>query len=301
MNYKLVSAGQDILLKSNNISWGTDSQTLGSTLTFDSLHSLSMGQIVSFYIDNFEVFRGAIITCGEEKFTYTYNCFDYTFYLKSEVVKQFNNVDVTSGLSSLLLEFDIKHSIINIPTRIDKYYKGETIASIIDDFLEIASKEQCKNYYKEIQAERLVIECLDNQCIYPKILYDEQINVDWSIENLKNKIQVISNGEDTTPIIAESVDPTSQWKYGQLQHVEKVDEKDISQAKNIADNLLLSLNRIEHSTTIKVVVLDRGETIRANRLMYFNNSKLKAGWYKIKSANHTVANGVHEVSISLEW
>lgn len=301
MEYKLVSQGQDILLKSNNISWGTDSQTLGSNLSFDSLHNLHMGQIVSFYINNFEVFRGAIIQCTEEKFTYKYTCFDYTFYLKSEVIKQFNNIDVTSALSSLLLEFDIKHTIINIPTRIDKYYKGETLASIIDDFLDLAGKEQCINYYKEIQAERLVIERLDNKYIYPKVLYDEQISIDWSIENLKNKIQVISNGEDTSPIQAESVDPTSQWRYGQLQHVEKVDEKDISQAKNIADNLLKSLNRIECSTTIPVVVLEGGETIRANRLMYFNNAKLTAGWYKIKSVTHTVANGIHKANISLEW
>jgi len=301
MEYKLVTKGQDILLKSNSISWGTDSQTLGSNLSFDSLHNLAMGQIVSFYINNFEVFRGAIVKCTEEKFTYKYTCFDYTFYLKSEVIKQFNNIDVTSGLSSLLLEFQIQHTIINIPTRIDKYYKGETISSIIDDFLDLAGKEQCLNYYKEIQAERLVIDCLNNKCIYPKVIYDEKISIDYSIENMKNKIQVISNGENTTSIQAESENTTSQWYYGLLQHVEKVEDKDISQSKNIADNLLLSLNRIEHSTTITVVVLEGGETIRANRLMYFNNAKLTAGWYKIKSATHTVANGVHKVNIGLEW
>ena len=301
MDYKLVSKGQNILVKSNNISWGTDSQTLGSSLSFDSLHSLSMGQVVSFYINNFEVFRGTVVNCTEEKFTYKYSCFDYAFYLKSEVVKQFNNIDVTSGLSSLLLEFQIQHTIINIPTRIDKYYRGETIASVIDDFLDLAGKEQCLNYYKEIQAERLVIDCIDNKYIYPKVLYDEQISIDYSIENMKNKIQVISNGEDTSPIQAESSDTTAQGYYGILQHVEKVDDKDIAQAKNIADNLMKSLNRIEHKTSIPVLVLEGGETIRANRLMYFNTPKLTAGWYKIKSVTHNVANGIHKANISLEW
>ncbi len=301
MIYKLVTKGTDILIKSNNLSWGSDSQSLGSTLAFDSLHSLSMGQVVSFFIDNYEVFRGTVVKCTENKFSYSYTCFDYSFYLKSEVVKQFNNIDVTSGLSSLLLEFGIEHIIINIPTKINKFYKGDSIEKIIDDFLDQAGKDQAVNYFKEMQGAKLLIDRLDSKYIYPKFLYDKDIKIDYTIENMKNKIQVVSNSEESSPIQAESEDKNSQWYYGLLQHVEKVEDKDISQAKNIADNLLKSLNRIEHSTTVPLLVLSGAETIQANRLIYLSNDKLSPGWYKIKSANHTVTSGIHKVNISVEW
>ena len=277
MIYKLVSEGIDILYKSNNFTWGSDSKTLGATLTFDSLHSLKMGRVVSFFIDNVEVFRGTVVKCTESKFTYSYTCFDYSSYLKNEVIKQFNNVDVTSGLSSLLLEFGIEHIIINIPTQINKFYKGDPIDKIIDDFLDQAGKDQAVNYFKEMQGAKLVIDRLDNKYIYPKFLYEKDVKIDYSIENMKNKIQVVSNSEDSTPIQAESEDTTAQSYFGVLQHVEKVDEKELSQAKNIADNLLKSLNRTEHSTTVSIVVLSGAETIKANRLIYLSNDKLSPG------------------------
>lgn len=301
MIYNIVSKGQQILSKSNNLAWGTDEKSIGSSLSFDSLHSLNMGQVVSFYIDGYEVFRGTIVDCTEYKFHYSYTCFDYSFFLKNEVVKQFNDIDVTSALSSLLLEFQIEHIIINIPTRVNQFYVGDTIEKIIDDLLDQAGKDQAKKYYKEMQGAKVVIDRLDNKYIYPKFIYDNDINVKYSIENMKNKILAVSNSESANPIQATSENPTSQWYYGTLQKVEKLDDKDLAQAKNIADNLLLSLDRIEHSTTVSIVVLSGAETIQANRLIYFDNEKLKAGWYKIKSANHKVTNGVHKADICVEW
>ena len=41
MLYKLETKGKDILKTSNNLSWGTSSDTLGSQLSFDSLENLS--------------------------------------------------------------------------------------------------------------------------------------------------------------------------------------------------------------------------------------------------------------------
>lgn len=301
MIYNVVSKGENILSKSNNLAWGTDSNTLGSSLTFDSIHSLSMGQVVNFYIDNVEVFRGTIVDCEEKKFTYSYTCFDYSFYLKSEVIKQFNNVDVTSALSSLFSEFDIEHIIINIPTKINQIYVGDTMDKIISDMLDQAGKDQCVNYYREMQGAKVVIDRLDNKYIYPKFLYENDLSIKYSIENMKNKIIAVSNQQSSTQILAESEDLNSQWYYGKLQHIEKLEDKDLSQAKNIADNVLLSLNRVEHSTTIPIVVLSGAENIMANRLIYLENEKLNAGWYKIKSASHTVTSGVHKANISVEW
>ena len=52
--YRVVFNGVDILKKSNNISWNSDTDTLGMQVTFDSLINLTEGSIISFLINNKE-------------------------------------------------------------------------------------------------------------------------------------------------------------------------------------------------------------------------------------------------------
>lgn len=300
MLYKLTADGVNILEYSNNITFDGSDDSLSCKLSFDSLKSIRMGCIVSFFIDGFEVFRGTMIDCQEHKFTYSYTCYNYAKCLDNEVIEQFNKVDATGAMSTLLLKYDISHSIVNIPTKIDKFYKDESIASIIDDILEQCQNDQGKNYFKEIIGNRLHIEVLENKYIYPKFIIEKDNDISWSISNMKNKIIVISGEESSSKVEAVAYDPYSKGRYGLYQQIETVDEKDIAQAQNIANNLLKQLNRVEHETTLNIVVLDRGETIRANRLIYIETDKLK-GWYKISSVTHTITNGVHKASIKLEW
>lgn len=301
MLYKLETKGKDILKTSNNLSWGTSSDTLGSQLSFDSLEDLSMGQIVKFFIDGYEVFRGVVVLCTENKFYYNYTCFDYSFYLKNEVVKQFNNVDVTSALSSLLLEHELGHIIVNIPTKINKFYNGVSLADIIDDMIDIAQKDQGKYYYREMDGGRLVIEELEGKAIYPKLVFGD-FTTDWSIENRKNRIIVSSGNEEEGKIEAEAFDEQSKWWHGLLQKVEKVDADNVAQAQNMANNLLSQLNKTTRTATIPCLVLDRAETLKANRYIKIEMPKRWLnGWYKIKSVKHTLVNGVHKADIELEW
>lgn len=300
MIYKLTADGIDILDYSNNITFDSDCDTLSCTLKFDSLSSIRMGGVISLFIDGFEVFRGTVVDCQESKFTYAYTCYDYGQYLNNEVVKQFNKVDATRAMSTLLLEYDISHAIINIPTVIDHFYKDESIASIVDDILEQCQNDQGKNYYKEIIGNMLYIDDLETKYIYPKFIIENDNNIGYSLTNMKNKIIVVSGDEDSAKVQAVAYDPYSKGRYGLYQQVETIDDKDIAQAQNVANNLLKQFNRVEHETTLNIVVLDRGETIRANRLIYIETDKLK-GWYKISSATHTVTNGIHKASIKLEW
>ncbi len=300
MYYQLLADGVNLLYKSNKITWSAESNTTGATLSFESYHSLRMGQIVNFFIDGYECFRGVIVKCNESKLKYTYTCFDYAFYLKNEVVVQFNKVDITSGLSSLLLEHDIKHAIVNIPTKIDKFYAGESIIKIIDDMIDMAMNDQGLYYFRELRGNMLYLELNTEKYINPSVVILDDINIDYSIENVRNKILVMSRAEKATSVIAEAYDDESKWWYGLLQKVEKVDDKELAQAKNIADNMLTKLNKVEHSTTVRVLVLERAELILPHRLIYFNNKKLK-GWYRIRSVSHDIVNGRHIVDIGLEW
>lgn len=301
MEYRLTADGIDILEYSNNITFDSNINSLSCTLTFDSLKSIRMGCVISLFIDNFEVFRGTMVDCAEKKFTYSYTCYDYAQYLNNEVIKQFNKVDATSAISSILSEEQLSHAIINIPTIIDKFYKDESVANVIDDIIEQATNDQAKNYFMELIGNMIYIDVLETKHIYPKFIIEDNGNINWSITDMKNKIIVVSGDNTTAKVEAVAYDPYSRGRYGLYRQIETVDDKNVAQAQNIADNLLKQLNRVEHETTINIVVFDRGETIRANRLIYIETDKLEKGWYKISSATHTLNNGIHKVSLKLEW
>jgi hypothetical protein len=298
--HKLIANGIDILPYSNNLSWASDEDALGIELSFGSLYNLIEGTIVSLYVNNKEYIRTIVIKKSEGKFSYSYTCFDYSFYLKNEVIKQFNT-SASNAISSLLSEYKIKSSIVSIPIKIEKIYKDEGIAAIIDDILEQAESEQGIKYFKEMQVDTVVIKKLTDMKITPKILIGKDITINSSIEEMKNKILVVSNGEGNNSIQAVAEDRSNQNQFGLLQEIESVDEKDLGQAKNIAKNLLIAKNKIFKDTSLNLLGIKDAETIKANRLIEINIANKLSGWYKIKSASHSLSNNKHTVSISLEW
>ena len=298
--YKLIANNTDILPKSNSISWTSDIDTLGTELLFDSLVDLSEGTIVSLYNNNKEYIRAIVIKKSEGAFSFNYTCFDYSWYLKNEVIKQFNGLSASSSISSLLNEYGIKNSVVSIPTRIKKIYKDEAISAIIDDILSQAEQEQGIKYFKEMQVNILVINKLQDMKISPKILIGKDITINSSIEEMKNKVLIVSSNDESTKIIASAEDKVNQSKYGLLQTIESVEDKDITKAKNIANNMLKASNKVFKDTSFDVLGLKGAETIKANRLIQLNIGKLR-GWYRIKSASHTLSNNKHTVNISIDW
>lgn len=297
--YKLIARNIDILPRSNNISWSSDIDTLGTELSFDSMYDLADGTIVSLYINNKEFLRTMLTNKSEGKFSFNYKCLDFSMYLKNEVIKQFNNLSASDAISSLLNQYKIKNRIVNIPTKIKKIYKDVEISSIIDEILELAEKEQGIKYFKEMQVDTLVIKKLQDMKITPKILINKDIVINSSISDLKNKIIIVDSG-DSNKILATAEDKSSQSKFGLLQQMESVDKKDIAQAKNLANNILKSSNKIFKDTSLSVLGIKDADTIKANRLINLNVGKLN-GWYRIKSASHNLSNNKHTVNIGLEW
>lgn len=298
--YRVVFNGVDILKKSNNTSWNSDTDTLGMQVTFDSLVNLTEGSIISFLISSKEYFRGIIIKKSEGKFSYNYTAMDYSFYFKNEVIKQFNGIKASSAITSLLKEYGINSKIVNIPTAINKIYK-QSLSDIIEDILKQAEEDQGIKYFKEMNVNTLVVKKLQDMRIKPKIIIGSDITIESSIEEMKNKILVVSSEESNNSIYAMAEDKNSINKFGLLQKIESIEEKNISQAKNITNNLLRQYNKVFKSTSINVLGIDGAETIRANRLIELNVGNKLKGWYKIKSANHTLSNNKHNVTIELEW
>lgn len=301
--YKLVTDGTDILYNSNSLSWSDTSDSLGTQLSFDSIKNLYMQQVVSLYLFNKEIFRGVVINKTEKYkgISYNYVVQDYSYYMNNKVIKQFNNLQADKAINSLLSEAYIIGQITKIPTLINQIYK-KSINEIIDDILKKATDDQGIDYVKELEANILYVRRLTDLKINPVVLIEDGADIKNSTENMKNSITVVNNSEDNTNIYATAEDSTKYSWYGKLSDLIELDAEDVSKAKNIATNKLNELNKIEKSSSVSLLVLkeDINNIIKSNRLIYLNQGNF-IGYYKIKSANHTLQDGLHKVTTELEW
>jgi len=302
--YNLIGMGIDLLPFSNNISWSSSVDTLGVELSFDSLKNIPEGEVVMLYVNGNIEFVGLIVRKSEGKFTYGYTALDFSFNLKNEVIKQFNKLSASKCIINLLGEYSIKSKIVSMPTRINKIYNGSTIADIIKDIIEQCEKDQGIKYFSEMVQDRVEIKKLIDMKISPKIIVSGDFTIDSSIEEMKNKIVITTSDGDNAKILATVEDKTNRKKFGLMQKIESIEEKEIPKAKNIANNLLKDLNKISKETTLDLLISEDSKDImqiKANRLIYIDiPSKIKSNWYRIKSANHTLSNNHHKVSISIE-
>ena len=297
--YKLICNGSDIIYNSNTLSWNSDTDTLGTQLSFDTIKDLKEGMVVSLFNDKKELIRGIIIKKTIRINYHSYIVQDYSFYLKNEIRIEFNGTTATNAINSMLAKAYIKGDICSIPTKITDRC-CEEIGSIIDKILETSEKDQGTKYFKEIDVNVLKIRRLYDMKINPKIYIAKDFDVESSIENMKNKIEVIGNEENNKSLLAKVEASGMQYFYGVLSKIEQVSAENIAQAKNIANNLLNELNVIERSTTIPIVAFEGADDIKANRMIYIN-AGLLCGYYKIKSANLSLVKGLHKIDLGIDW
>lgn len=294
----------DILSKSNNIGWGSDKDTLAVSLSFESLYNLEEGTHITLKKDSKVVFLGLVISKNKGKFKNSYTCMDYAFYLnKNKLIIQFNKVNGTNAIKQLCSKLGIKSNIVQINTLITKIHKDSEASKIIEDILEQSHLETNNIYIKEMISDTLYIRKLSDLKIKPKILIGKDITVNSTIENMFTKVIVVSSDEKNNRVLASVEDKNNILKFGMLQEIITVAEKkDESKAKNMANNFLKENNKVAKDVTIPLVVGNLGEDIIANRMINISIPTMGVdGWYRIKSASHTLAKNNHKVSISIEF
>jgi hypothetical protein len=302
--YKLIVNNQDIFNDGNTVSWGGDTDNLGSQLTFDSIKEIPTGTVVQLFNDSLEIFRGIAFHPIKKRWIWSYTCQDYSYYLKNNKisVKQFYNMRADDAIRSLANEAYLICIIADMPTPISKTYSNTTMDKIIDDILEQAKNDQGATYFKEIEGNILYIRKLSEMKINPKIILPKQIDIDMSMEKMKNRITVTSGNDDNAKVEATAEDTSQQGFYGVLSDNFNVEDKNIAQAQNIANNALANSNKIEYSATLNdMIALKDGDLIKPNRMIYLQAGSRLNGYYKIKNANHKLQNGLHKASITVVW
>lgn len=113
-----------------------------------------------------------------------------------------------------------------------------------------------------------------------------------------NDVVITSSNENSARIIAQVNDLTNISKYGLLQDIYNIDNKDISQARNIAKNKLAELNKIIEDNSVELLGND---DVRSGRILEFNEPITGLiGRYLVKECIHTYNNSIHKMQLQLE-
>lgn len=322
MNYKLEvikdNIAEDITNQSGNINWSSDEETLSVNFTFDFAEvskKVEPGDIIKFINleTNKNIFTGIVVNKTKGDLVSNISCYDFCFYLnKSEVVIQFNKVSASNALKILLDKFNISYKQIDeMNTVISKIYKDIPISDVVFDILDQVYLETKKKYILEIEGNELLIIEQSKQIINAEVklarnlssfsiskLIGKASKVTESIESLRNSIVIVSSDEKRNKIIKSLKDDLSIKKYGLLQEVVTVDDKNESQARNIAKNLLSELNKVFKSSNIQLLGND---SVKAGRIIILNEPTLSLiGEYKIKNAAHSIASNIYMMNLTLD-
>lgn len=320
--YKIVVKDKDVSDIIGNLTWRDTVDTLGVEVDFDLpinrydkkfefLYDITLGDPIQILNDKGEILVQAIIISETPNGKITsFTAYDMAWYLnKSTVIKQFKKMVGNDCIKSLCEEIGIKVEVSGLDTKIDKIYKDKTISDVIKDIIEQCSQFNSKKFFIEYDKDTLRI------MPYKKIKVvgqyemqkDKFININEniggvslskSIVDMKNSVLVVTENKGAIRTIGEEQDSKSIEKYGKLQEVVTLDEKEFSKANLVAKNELKKLNKITEDFSIDVLGDDNvksGRVIDID-LPLFN---LK-GEYLIKESNHTISNHIHKISLKLE-
>lgn len=292
------SKKQDLI---GDVSFTTNDDTNGEEMEFSSLLKYKNGDVVKVTVNKAVQFLGIIVRMSDpEKPPYSYAAIDFSRNLGGDCLIQFKGVRADDALRQLFEKYGIKCSVCEIPTKVTKIY-NDTIINVAKNIMSLAYKDQGKKYYLEVRGTKVIVEEKKKKKIRPTFVIQDDGEIERSIEELRNRVVVVNQGEKSMKVLAQADAKGSQRHYGIMQRNESADDKTtIIKAKGQAENLLKQLNKQTSTKTVTLIVTNGAWSIRKNRLIYLKTKRLK-GWYRIRSCTHTVQGNTHKCEIELEW
>ena len=320
--YKVIIRDKDVSEIIGNLTWRDTVDTLGVEVDFELpinrydkkfefLYDITLGDPIQILNAKGEVLVQAIIVSETPSGKITsFTAYDMAWYLnKSTVIKQFKKMIGNDCVKSLCKEIGIDVEVSGLDTKIDKIYKDKAVSEVIKDIIEQCSQFNSKKFFIEFDNGTLKVMPYQKIKVFGtfEIQKDKFININEniggvslskSIVDMKNSVLVVTENKGAIRTIGEEQDSKSIEKYGKLQEVVTLDEKEFSKANLVAKNELKKLNKITEDFSIDVLGDDNvksGRVIDID-LPLFN---LK-GEYLIKESNHTISNHIHKISLKLE-
>lgn len=311
-NIKLLKSDSvyDLTKISSGLSWKSSIDTLGVQLDvtlatsndrfFPSVR-VALGDKIILTKGGYEIFRGIITDESiADNLSRTYVAFDFAFYLnKSKTIIQFNDMRADKAIRKLCSNVSIPiDNVPNIPTKFSGIYKDKSISEILFEILKEGEDELANRYFIEMVGEKLSIGLVSKTPIEFDISLMGTVSISRSISELKNSIISRSKNLSGREVIHKERDPSSIIKFGLLEDIENIDNKDISKIRNITKNNLKKKNK--QTETLSVSLLG-DETIKSGMTIFIEDSRKHIkGNYLIKECTHNVDGGVYEMSLSVE-
>lgn len=320
--YKVIIKDKDVSDIIGNLTWRDTVDTLGVEVDFELpinrydkkfefLYDITLGDPIQILNAKGEVLVQAIIVSETPNGKITsFTAYDMAWYLnKSTVIKQFKKMIGNDCVKSLCKEIGIEVEVSGLDTKIDKIYKDKAVSEVIKDIIEQCSQFNSKKFFIEFDNGTLKVMPYQKLKVFGtfEIQKDKFININdnigsvslsKSIVDMKNSVLVITENKGAVRTIGQEQDDKSIERYGKLQEVITLDEKEFSKANLVAKNELKKLNKITEDFSIDVLGDDKvksGRVIDVDLKMF--NIK---GEYLIKESNHTISNNIHKVSLKLE-
>jgi hypothetical protein len=289
-----------------------DMSVLWNDTQFFPSNPCELGDMVLVTKDDEEVYRGILVNQTQNgRQSISYQAKDFAWYLdKSKSVYQFNGVPADKAITRILNDFGMPiGTIATMSTKITKIYIQKSPAAIIDDILQQQEQQSGKKYSPEMSKGSISIVPVQDRVISGTFqLTDNIAPVDVlsnpleasrsrSIEDLRNRVKVITSDSDSYVTQAVAQDTDSASHYGLLEETVKVEAADAAKSRQVAKILLARLNRVQES----------------NKLKLMGDVQFKAGYlfdvvepvtgmngrFMIKSCKHTVASQIHTMELEL--
>jgi len=299
------------------INWRGNMDELGDEISFDIAFNdvkhfpknpCDLGDMVVLKNGDYEITRALIVDeskSGRSPIGYT--AFDFAFYInKSNAIYQFKKLAADQCIKKILSDFGVPiGNIVSMPVKVDKIFNDVLVSDIIREIIEIVEKKLGTKYLMEMRQGKLFIEHQKDLTIKAEfMLRNKKYNAtdaimnptrNRSIADMVNSIQVVGN--DDKLVLTKSDDAMAS-KYGKLQKVVKLDQKEKLSAAQIAQNELKAFSKITEEISIELIGDDR---VRAGRLFEVSEpiTGIK-GMHLIKDVNHTISGGIHTMSLGLE-
>lgn len=316
-------AWTDVTAVTGNYTRSDNVDSLGMAFSFDLLNNpldkhfnrfeIPIGSKVVLSNNGANIFSGIVISYDRGSMShYTYKAYDYGFYLnKSEAMIQFNNTSVSAAITRLCNENSIPvGAVTSISTNVSKIYNGDKISDIIKDLLKLGTNELGTKYRLEVRYNKLYVDKYEDLVItaYYKPARNVggfnpankpgSFNSTYSIEDMATRVLIVSSSEKNATIRATAEDSENISKYGLLTKVEKLDDKNNSQAANIAKVKLKELNKVKRSFKITLFGDDK---VRAGRMLVFNQPEINlVGAFLVKNCTHKYNGRSHIMELDLE-
>lgn len=320
--YKVYIKDIDVTSYIGNLTWRDSIDTLGVEVSFDLvqnkfdknmdfLYDITLGD--SFQIINKvgETLVQAIIVSESPNGKITsFTAYDMAWYLnKSTLIRQFKKMIGNDCVKSICEEIGIDVEVKGLDTKIDKIYKDKTVSDIIYDIIEQCSQFNSKKFFIEFENNILKIrpfekiKVVGQYEIHKNNFIDVAQNIGSvsltrSIIDMKNSVLVTTENKKAVRTVGKEQDTESIEKYGLLQEVISLDEKEFNKASLVAKNELKKLNKISEDLSVDILGDDK---VKSGRIIDINLPLFNLyGEYLIKESNHSLDNGIHKISLSLE-